>query len=93
MRRVAIETNTDYDPEVSGASRWDQVRVDLASGCIESEKVRRARGHADCPLSEAELYEKFRDCLEAGHSRIAPEALFDRLKRLEAVSARQLTAV
>jgi hypothetical protein len=44
-------------------------------------------------LSEAELYEKFRDCLEAGHSRIAPEALFDRLKRLEAVSARQLTAV
>jgi 2-methylcitrate dehydratase PrpD len=93
MRRVAIETNTDYDPEVSGASRWDQVRVDLASGRIESEKVRRARGHADCPLSEAELYEKFRDCLEAGHSRIAPEALFDRLKRLEAVSARQLTAV
>jgi 2-methylcitrate dehydratase PrpD len=93
MRRVAVETNTNYDPEISGASAWDQVRIDLAGGRIESERVRRARGHADCPLSEGELYEKFRDCLEAGQSRFSPEALFERLKRLEALSARQLTAV
>ena len=94
MRRVAIETNTDYDPEVSGASVWDQVRVDLvAGGSLESERVRRAKGHADRPLSEAELYEKFSLCLDAGHSRVTPEVLFDRLKHLEDLSARQLTAI
>jgi 2-methylcitrate dehydratase PrpD len=94
MRKVSVETNRNYDPEVSGASVWDQVRIDLAGGgSIESEKVSRAKGHADRPLSEAELFEKFRGCLDAGGSRIAPEALFDRLKHLENLSARQLTAI
>ena len=94
MRRVAIVTNQNYDPEMSGASVWDRVRVDLAGGgAIESEKVQRAKGHADRPLSQAELFEKFRGCLDAGSARIAPEALFDRLKKLEDLSARELTAV
>src|SRR5215469_5113916 len=94
MRKVAVETNRNYDPEVSGASVWDQVRIDLADGgSIESEKVSRAKGHADRPLTEAELFEKFRGCLDAGGSRVAPEALFDRLKHLENLSARQLTAI
>jgi 2-methylcitrate dehydratase PrpD len=93
MRKVAVETNRNYDPDVSGASVWDQVRVELVSGSIiESEKVRRAKGHADQPLSEAELFEKFRGCLDAGASRIAADVLFDRLKHLEDLSARQLTA-
>jgi 2-methylcitrate dehydratase PrpD len=92
--RVRIETNRNYDPELSGASLWDQVRVDLlAGGSIDSEKVHRAKGHADRPLSEAELYDKFRGCLEAGGARIAPEVLFDRVKHLEDRSARELTAV
>ena len=94
MRRVAIVTNQNYDPEMSGASVWDQVRVELAGGgTIESEKVRRAKGHADRPLSEAELFEKFRACLDAGGARITPEALFDRVKKLEHLSARELTTV
>ena len=94
MEEVTVETNQNYDPEVSGASVWDQVRVDLASGgSIESEKVSRAKGHADRPLSEAELFEKFRGCLDAGGARIAPEVLFDRLKRLEDLSARDLAKI
>jgi 2-methylcitrate dehydratase PrpD len=94
MRKVSVETNRNYDPEVSGASVWDQVRIDLAGGgSIESEKVSRAKGHADRPLSEAELFEKFRGCLDAGGSRIAPEALFNRLKHLENLSSRQLTTI
>jgi 2-methylcitrate dehydratase PrpD len=94
MRRVSIETNQNYDPEVSGASVYDQVRVDLvAGGKVESEKVRRAKGHAERPLSEAELFEKFRTCLDAGRAKIAPEVLFQRLKHLEDLSARELTAV
>jgi 2-methylcitrate dehydratase PrpD len=94
MRKVTVATNQKYDPEVSGASIWDQVRIELVGGdTIESEKVRRAKGHADRPLSEAELFEKFRGCLDAGASRIAPEVLFNRLKHLEDLSARQLTAI
>jgi 2-methylcitrate dehydratase PrpD len=94
MRRVVVETNQNYDPEVSGASVWDQVRVELTSGgIIESEKVSRAKGHADRPLSESELFEKFRSCLDAGRAKIAPEVLFERLKHLESLSAHELTAI
>jgi 2-methylcitrate dehydratase PrpD len=94
MGKVGVETNRNYDPEVSGASVWDQVCIDLKTGgSIESEKMRRARGHADRPLSETELFEKFRGCLDAGGARIAPELLFDRLKHLEELSARQLTEI
>jgi 2-methylcitrate dehydratase PrpD len=94
MRRVFAETNQNYDPEVSGASVWDQVRVELAAGgTIESEKVSRAKGHADRPLSESELFEKFRGCLDAGRAKIAPDVLFQRLKHLGSLSARELTAI
>jgi 2-methylcitrate dehydratase PrpD len=93
MRKVSIVTNENYDPVVSGASVFDQVVVDLADGGrIESEKVGRARGHADKPLGDAELFEKFRTCLDAGSTRISPDLLFDRLRRLEKISARDLTA-
>jgi 2-methylcitrate dehydratase PrpD len=87
-------TNQNYDPVQVGASAWDQVTVELTNGeTIESEKVRRARGHAELPLGEAELFDKFRTCLDAGHARISPEALFGRLKKLESHSARDLTTV
>ena len=94
MQRVGIETNRNYDPEVSGASVFDQVRVELVGGgVVESAKVARAKGHADRPLSEDELFEKFRTCLDAGGARIAPDVLLDRLRHLEDLSARELTAV
>src|SRR5712692_2052963 len=94
MRRVTIVTNENYDPEVSGASVYDQVTVELVGGeRIDGEQVRRARGHAERPLGEGELFDKFRTCLDAGHARIAPELLFDRLRQLETISARELTAV
>ena len=94
MRRVRIETNEDYDPDLPGGSRFDQVRVALKSGeTVDSDKVRRARGHGERPLAESEIFEKFRSCLEAGGTRIAPAILFDRLQRLESLSARDLTAI
>jgi 2-methylcitrate dehydratase PrpD len=94
MRRVSIVTNENYDPVQVGASVYDQVIVELANGeRIESEQMRRARGHAERPLGAAELFEKFRTCLDAGQARIAPERLFDRLRRLETIAARDLTAV
>ena len=94
MPRVGLVINEDYDPEMSGASRWDQVTVELTNGQrVQSEQVRRARGHAERPLGEAELFDKFRTCLDAGQARIAPEVLFGRLRRLEQISARELTAL
>jgi 2-methylcitrate dehydratase PrpD len=94
MHRVAIDTNENYDPETPGAAVFDQMRVDLVSGeTLESEQVRWARGHAFRPLEEADLFEKFGTCLDAGHARIAPEILFDRLRNLEKISARELTRV
>jgi 2-methylcitrate dehydratase PrpD len=94
MQKVAIVTNENYDPAAIGGSVWDQVRVELANGeRIDSEKVHRARGHAELPLGEAELFDKFRACLDVGQAKIAPETLFDRLRRLEGISARDLTAV
>jgi 2-methylcitrate dehydratase PrpD len=94
MRRVAVVTNENYDPEAIGGSVWDQVTVDLVNGeRVESEQIRRARGHAERPLGEAELFDKFRTCLDAGHARISPERLFDRLRQLERLSARELTAL
>src|ERR1700726_4167648 len=94
MRRVQITTNQDYDPVQVGASVWDQVTIELTNGeTVQSEKVRRARGHAELPLGEAELFDKFRICLDVGHARISSETLFGRLKNLESHSARELTAV
>ena len=94
MRRVRLVTNENYDPVQIGASLHDQVTVELANGeRLESEKVRRARGHAELPLGETELFDKFRACLDAGHARISPERLFDRLRNLEKISASELTAV
>ena len=94
MRRVSVVTNENYDPEVSGAAVYDQVTIDLANGeRVESEQIRRSRGHAERPLGDIEMFDKFRTCLDAGHARIAPERLFDRLRNLERLSARELTAV
>jgi 2-methylcitrate dehydratase PrpD len=94
MTKVRVVTNENYDPEVPGASVWDQVTVELTNGeRIESEQVRRTRGHAERPLDDAELFDKFRGCLDAGHAKIAPETLFGRLRRLESLSAKELTAV
>jgi 2-methylcitrate dehydratase PrpD len=94
MRKVTIVTNENYDPVQSGASKWDQVVVELTNGeRLESEQVRRALGHAERPLGEAELFDKFRTCLDAGHARISAERLFDRLRKLEQISARDLTVV
>jgi 2-methylcitrate dehydratase PrpD len=94
MKRVTLVTNEDYDAEVIGASVYDQVMIDLAGGGqVQSEQVRRSRGHAERPLSETDLFDKFRTCLDAGHARLSPEVLFERLRKLETISARELTAV
>ena len=93
MRKVRIEINSDLDPDLSGAARYDQVRIALTNGeTIETEKVARATGHPSRPLTDTQLYTKFSDCLDAGKSEISAEVLFARLSRMQG-PARALTAI
>ena len=94
MGRVKVETNTDYDPNYPGASIADQVIVRLRTGAeLESERVTRARGHAEKPLREDELFAKFENCLVVGRSAVAPAVMFERLLTMEDGSARSLTSM
>jgi len=94
MQKVEIVTTTEYDPELAGGAVADQVRVELTSGkTVAGEPVARATGHASRPLSEAQLYEKFADCLDVGASEIPADVLFKRLQSLHAIAARELTAM
>lgn len=94
MQRVEIVTTKDYDSEMPGAAPADSVVVQLTSGrSIAGEPVARATGHASRPLTEAQLYEKFADCLDVGASDIPADVLFKRLGAIQSISARELTAM
>jgi 2-methylcitrate dehydratase PrpD len=49
MRKVAIVTNENYDPDVSGASVWDQVTVELE--LVKQPAKLRAVGWRDLPAT------------------------------------------
>jgi 2-methylcitrate dehydratase PrpD len=94
MRKVEVVTTTEYDAELPGAAPFDQVTVELANGTtITGEPVKRATGHATRPLTEAQIYEKFADCLGVGVSDIPAEILFKRLSAIQSMSAREVTAL
>jgi 2-methylcitrate dehydratase PrpD len=94
IRKVEIVTTSEYDPETPGAAPQDQVKVELTNGStIIGEPVKRATGHASRPLTEAQIYEKFADCLDAGASDIPADVLYKRLSAIQTLSASQITAL
>jgi 2-methylcitrate dehydratase PrpD len=94
MRKVEIVTTTEYDAEMSGAAPQDSVKVELTNGStIAGEPVKRATGHATRPLTEAQIFEKFADCLDVGASDIPADVLFKRLSAIQSLSAREVTAL
>lgn len=84
MRRVSIVTTTEYDPSYPVAAPVDFVTLTWRDGRqVQTPPVRRARGHADVPLSATELRDKFLAC--AAYGGVAEQesaALFDRLQRI-----------
>jgi hypothetical protein len=75
-----------------GAAPFDTVSVGLSDGrTVDGDPVARATGHPSRPLSDAQLYDKFADCLEAGESEIPAETLFQRVSLIQSISARELT--
>ncbi len=94
MQLVSVQISTEVDPGYDGAAMADQVVIQLASGgTLEGERVHRASGHIDKPITEQQLFAKFEDCLTVGHSAVPPQAMFDRLRGMEHGSARSLTAL
>jgi len=93
MKKVEVVTTSEYDPDMPGAAKFDSVAVELNDGrTIEGQPVARATGHPTRPLTDAQLYEKFADCLDAGNSEIPADVLFKRLSQIQSISARELTA-
>ena len=84
MSLVQIHTTEDFEPGWRDAAPFDQIFVHLDDGrCLPSPQVRRATGHADTPLSAAQLHDKFMGCTEAaGMARAQAQALFDQLQNL-----------
>ena len=94
MRLVERDLTDESDEGNPGLAPWDQVKIELVSGqVLESEQVARARGHAERPLTDSQLHEKFEDCLTSGGSEISADVLFERLRSMPSISARELTAV
>jgi 2-methylcitrate dehydratase PrpD len=94
MKKVEVVTTTEYDPEMPGSARFDTVAVELNDGRkIAGEPVARATGHPSRPLTDAQLYDKFADCLDAGDSDIPADVLFKRLSQIQSISARELTTL
>jgi 2-methylcitrate dehydratase PrpD len=94
MRKVEIHTTTQYDTDLSGAAVHDLVTLELTNGqIIAGTPVKRATGHATRPLSEAQIFDKFADCLDVGVSDIPTDLLFQRLSAIQSLSAREITAL
>ena len=94
MRLVERDLTDEADAENPGSSPYEQVRIELTSGqVVEGPRVTRARGHAERPLTEEQLHDKFVDCLATGGSVIPAETLFGRLQAMQSITARDLTAV
>jgi 2-methylcitrate dehydratase PrpD len=91
---VKVRVTEAEDASMPGAAPFDEVSIQLASGeTLVSERVSRARGHAQRPLTEEELFAKLRACLEAGNAGLSPELLFARLQAIRQTTARQITAL
>lgn len=87
MGKVVIVTTDEIEREGAIFPPYDQITLHLADGStLVSEKVAKARGDATLPLSRAETWAKFEDCLTtAGYSTTAAMALFESLEALEAL--------
>jgi 2-methylcitrate dehydratase PrpD len=85
--RVAITTTDAADPEWRDAAPSDAVAVIGVDGTRHTAPpLRRWRGHADNPMGEAELREKFMDCTRyAAVAESDAARLFETLRNLPAL--------
>jgi 2-methylcitrate dehydratase PrpD len=70
--------------------RWNTLDLTLTSGAVLHKEVRQLRGSSACPLSDEELYEKWRDCLSFGGATAVGDAFFGSALALDRTSVRNL---
>jgi 2-methylcitrate dehydratase PrpD len=77
---VHVTPLENYDPDSPGSAMTDQVVITTSDRRRhESAAVRYARGHAQLPLSKADLRGKFIDCLRHGRYEGDAAAFFEKL--------------
>lgn len=83
LRKVTLAVGPDNDPDYPIGAAFDQVTVSMTDGTIiESERVRRFRGHGMNPMTLAELRDKFEECAGPVLGTASTRTLFDRLHNL-----------
>jgi 2-methylcitrate dehydratase PrpD len=88
LRKVRVEIGPDDDPDYPVGAYADTVAYRYATGdWIESEPVRRFRGHGQNPMSEEELRQKFVDCVVPGYGADIAGRLFETLRSLATIGS------
>jgi 2-methylcitrate dehydratase PrpD len=70
--KLAAKVKVVLDPEFEHSTAVEgpiKIKIRMRDGKEWNHRVERARGHSQNPLSEEELFEKFRDCL---HHTVEP---------------------
>lgn len=88
LLKVAVDVGPDDDPDYPIGAYADTVKYRSADGeWVESEPVRRFKGHGQNPMSESELRQKFMDCVSSGYGDSAASSLFDLLRSLQTIDS------
>jgi len=88
MPRVSVQTIDQRDPDDPVFSAHEHVIVTLRDGRrLASGPIRYARGHANSPLRDEELWAKFSDCLGSAASPALARRLFGQLNGIEALAS------
>ncbi len=91
MKKVSVSRNTNYAPDSTGEAETDSVTIELNSGkVLAGDPVRRAKGHAERPLTREQILSKFTACADAGDVGADALPFFERLQALESQRARHL---
>ncbi|WP_144640468.1 MmgE/PrpD family protein [Bordetella genomosp. 13] len=72
--------------------RWNTLAVTLADGTVLHKEIRQLRGSAASPLSDDELHEKWRDCLDYAGADGDGDAFFDAALTLDDAPIQRLMA-
>ena len=87
MKRVVVEPDDRDNPDRPGYAIHDRVAIHTRDGRqLDSGPLTRTRGDHDSPLSRAELWAKFADCLTVAQPGVPAAPLFKALIALDEVA-------
>lgn len=95
LRKVRVDVGPDDDPDYPIGAYADTVAYRCADGeWVESDPVRRFRGHGQNPMSEDELRRKFMDCVVPGYGIEIADRTYAQLRSIrDVVSVHDISSV